>query len=101
VLHGRRARPPHARHALCTPGDSPSMACAMLVPGAHAVCARQPPAGPASLGPGVQAMLAAFRAGNAVHVPGLKKLLEQRCAGARISALSRELAAASGVAFPL
>jgi hypothetical protein len=77
------------------------MACAMLVPGAHAVCARQPPAGPASLGPGVQAMLAAFRAGNAVHVPGLKKLLEQRCAGARISALSRELAAASGVAFPL
>ncbi len=76
------------------------MACATLVPCAPAVCARQPPAGPASLGPGAQAMLA-FRAGNAVHVPGLKKLLEQRCAGARISALSRELAAASGVAFPL
>ena len=38
-------------------------------------------------------MLADFRAGNAVHVPALKELLERRCAGARIQALSAELEA--------
>lgn len=48
----------------------------------------------------VQAMLTAFRAGNAVHMPMLKAHLEHRCAGARVSALMVELAAASAQAFP-
>ncbi len=47
-----------------------------------------------------QAMLMAFRAGNAVHMPMLKAHLEHRCAGARVSALMVELAAASAQAFP-
>lgn len=42
-------------------------------------------------------MLAGFRAGNAVHVPALKELLERRCAGARIKALSAQLEAEARV----
>ncbi|KAK9822187.1 hypothetical protein WJX81_008406 [Elliptochloris bilobata] len=46
-----------------------------------------------------EGMLARFRAGNVSHMPKLKALLERRCAGARIKALSQELEAATMQAF--
>ena len=47
----------------------------------------------------VQAMLTAFRAGNLKHMPALKELLEKRCAGARIKALTAELGLETAFAF--
>ena len=46
-----------------------------------------------------QAMLTAFRAGNLKHMPALKELLEKRCAGARIKALTAELGVETTFAF--
>ena len=47
----------------------------------------------------VQEMLTDFRAGNLKHMPALKELLEKRCAGARIKALTAELGMETAFAF--